>query len=63
MIVLGNKGRNIHQLVTISEYAKRNKIERTKVYRLIRTGKLTLYKGLKYEPLLDPEEKPKDDTV
>lgn len=56
MIVLGNKGKKIRQLITISEYSKRNKIERTKVYRLIRTGKLTLYKGLRYEPLLDPTE-------
>lgn len=63
VINLQKKGRNIHQLVNILEYSKLTGIDRRKVYRLIEAGKLTLYKGLKHEPLLDPEEKPKDDTV
>lgn len=63
IVNLWNKGKNIHQLVSITDYAKLTHTERRKVYRLIQAGKLTLYRGVKGEPLLDPTEKPKDDTV
>lgn len=49
------------KLVTISEYAERTGIERTKVYRLMESGKLTRYLGVDNEPMLDPEEKPSDE--
>lgn len=44
------------QLVTIVHYSKLHNIDRRKVYRLIEAGKLTRYRGLGGEPMLDPEE-------
>lgn len=49
------------QLVTIVHYSKLHQIDRRKVYRLIEAGKLTRYRGLGGEPMLDPEELPQED--
>lgn len=51
------------KLVTILEYSKLHQIDRRKIYRLIQAGRLTLYRGLRNEPMLDPEQLPLDDMV
>lgn len=47
------------KLVTISEYSKFHKIDRKTTYRLIATGKITRYRGLSNEPLLNLKQRPK----
>jgi hypothetical protein len=46
------------QLVTISQYSEKYKLNRQTVYRLLEEGKLTRYLGLDGEPMLDPDEQP-----
>lgn len=63
-IALAKKSKSIaeikdRKLVSILEYSRITKTERRKLYRLIESGKLTRYRGLKNEPLLDPTEKPR----
>ena len=51
---------NEKKLITITEYAAKWQLNRHTVYRLLEEGKLTRYLDKDGNPLLDPEEKPKD---
>ena len=46
------------RLVSITAYAKHFKIDRKTVYNLIDQGKITRYRGLDNEPLLNINERP-----
>lgn len=51
---------NEKQLVTISAYAEKWQLDRHTIYRLLEEGKLTRYLDKNGNPLLDPDEEPKD---